>query len=108
MANHPSQDDVDVLFQEIIRQDESIQKLIEFNRQIVVALNNVWTILDRLTGRKPDIARPAHVHTWTFIQPATYVNGDRNAIGFGVTERCDCGEVRTRATSWISSEELVA
>jgi hypothetical protein len=103
-----SQEDFEVLVGEVCRLEEIVLQIAQANRTLVLGLNNAWAILDRLTGRQPDLIHPPHVHTWSFVRPATFTDHENIARGEGVTEVCPCGEVRSRVTCWQSPEWFVA
>jgi hypothetical protein len=94
------------LLDELATQAGYIVTLCRVNGHLVKALNNAWATLDRLTGRQPDVRRAAHAHQWQTLRPCLYQDSHGNTYAEGVTERCECGAIRHRATAWSSPEAL--
>lgn len=96
--------DQSVLMDELAAQSGEIETLCRTNGAVVEALNRVWDILDRLTGRRPDPIQVSHIHTFRPVREATFVYGDVT-LGFGTTEACACGVVRSRLTKGSALQE---
>lgn len=96
-----------ILMDELSAQSGEIEILCRTNGVVVHALNRIWEILDRLTDRAPIILKMGHVHHFRKVQDATFMF-QGSTLGYGVTEACTCGAIRSRMTSGISLEEYTA
>ena len=99
-----TQEDFDALVEEVGRLEADLLRMVHFNRCMVHGLNAAWTVLDRLTGRRPDILKEPHVHEFKKVRPAVLNSREGYTIAEGVTEACACGAVRSRATNWSAFE----
>lgn len=92
-----SQEDLQALLELVARLEGDVLRITQTNTILVEALNNTWTVLDRLTGRTAILRKAEHQHDWKAVRDATFVNGEA-LLGYGVTEKCECGAVRSRMT----------